>query len=152
VPALLRGQVFEDVTVGDRFRTASRTITETDLVTFVTLAGLTEPLFFDERAAAEAGYAGRLVPGALTFSYAEGLVMQSGAIHGTGMAFLGAAVDVKAPVFVGDTLTVVVEVTSARAVSSGGRGVVVTRNHVVKQDGTVVLVYEPARMLKGATA
>jgi hypothetical protein len=34
VPALLRGQVFEDVTVGDRFRTASRTITETDLVTW----------------------------------------------------------------------------------------------------------------------
>ena len=57
---------------GSRFRTASRTITETDLITFVTLAGMNEPLFYDEAGSLDAGYAGRLVPGALVFAYAEG--------------------------------------------------------------------------------
>ncbi|WP_395106234.1 hypothetical protein [Actinomadura sp. SCN-SB] len=39
VPQLLRGQTFEEMAVGDRFRTSARTITETDLIGFVTPAG-----------------------------------------------------------------------------------------------------------------
>jgi acyl dehydratase len=149
LPALLHGQTFEEMAVGSRFRTASRTITETDLVTFATLAGMNEPLFFDEAGSLDAGYAGRLVPGALVFSYAEGLVMQTGVIHGTGMAFLRADVSVQAPVFVGDTITVAVEVTVARAASTGARGVVTTRNTVLKRGGGAVLVYEPVRLIRG---
>jgi acyl dehydratase len=152
VPTLLRGQTFEEMVPGSRFRTASRTITETDLVNFVTLTGMTEPLFLDEAGSREANYAGRLVPGALVFSYAEGLVMQSGAMHGTGMAFLRADVDVKGPAFVGDTITVVVEVTGARPASSGPRGVVTIQNTVVTRAGGTVLVYEPVRLIRGRTA
>lgn len=40
---------------------------------------------------------GRLVPGALTFVFAEGLVIQTGVIHGTGLAFLGTELRVVAP-------------------------------------------------------
>ena len=149
VPALMHGRTYQQNVVGDTFRTAARTITEADVVTFVTLAGLNEPLFMDESGSKAAGYTGRLVPGTLTFTYAEGLVMQSGVIHGTGMAFLGSTMDVKAPVFVGDTITVVVEVLESRPTSKGDRGVVTTRNTVVKGDGTVVLVYEPKRMILG---
>jgi acyl dehydratase len=152
VPTLVHGQTFEEMVVGSRFRTASRTITETDLVTFVTLTGMNEPLFYDSAGSLEANYAGRLVPGALVFSYAEGLVMQTGVIHGTGMAFLRADVSVRAPAFVGDTITVVVEVTESRAASSGPRGVVTTRNTVVKRGGGAVLVYEPARLIRGRGA
>src|ERR1700759_2330594 len=97
VPALSHGQTFEEMTAGSRFRTASRTITETDLITFVTLTGMNEPLFLDEAGSLDAGYAGRLVPGALVFSYAEGLVMQTGVIHGTGMAVLRADVSARGP-------------------------------------------------------
>jgi acyl dehydratase len=152
LPTLVHGQTFEEMTVGSRFRTASRTITETDLVTFVTLTGMNEPLFLDEAGSLDAGYAGRLVPGALVFSYAEGLVMQTGVIHGTGMAFLRADVSVQAPVFVGDTITVVVEVAESRAASSGVRGVVTTRNTVLKRGGGTVLVYEPVRLIRGRAA
>jgi acyl dehydratase len=152
VPTLLRGQTFEEMVPGSRFRTASRTITETDLVNFVTLTGMTEPLFLDEAGSREADYTGRLVPGALVFAYAEGLVMQSGSIHGTGMAFLRAEVDMKGPGFVGDTITVVVEVAESRAASSGARGVVTTRNTVIKRGGGTVLVYEPVRLIRGRTA
>lgn len=149
IPTVMRGRTYQQNVVGDTFRTAGRTITEADMVAFVTLAGLNEPLFMDESGSKAAGYSGRLVPGTLTFTYAEGLVMQSGVIHGTGMAFLGSTMDVKAPVFVGDTITVVVEVLESRPTSKGDRGIVTTRNTVVKDDGTVVLVYEPKRMILG---
>jgi acyl dehydratase len=152
IPALTHGQTFEEMVAGDRFRTSSRTITETDLIVFVTLTGMNEPLFYDEAGSLDAGYAGRLVPGALVFSYAEGLVMQTGVIHGTGMAFLRADVSVRSPAFVGDTITVVVEVVSSRAASSGARGVVTTRNTVLKRGGGTVLVYEPVRLIRGRPA
>jgi acyl dehydratase len=149
IPAHLHGQTYHEMTPGSVYRTAGRTITEADLVTFVTLAGLVEPLFLDDSGSKAQGYTGRLVPGTLTFAYAEGLVMQTGVIHNTGMAFLGSSLDVKAPVFVGDTITVVVEVLESRPTSKGDRGIVTTRNTVVKGDGSVVLVYEPKRMIRG---
>src|SRR5437868_7804988 len=103
VPALLHGRTWQEMPVGFQFRTERRTISETDLINFVTLVGANEPLFFDEGFGAAHGYAGRLVPGMMTLSYAEGLVIQTGSIHGTGLAFLHMDLDIKAPVFVGDT-------------------------------------------------
>jgi acyl dehydratase len=152
IPLLMQGRTWQEMPVGLRFRTDGRTITETDVISFVTLAGVNEPLFFDERSGRANGYAGRLVPGMMTFSYAEGLVIQTGSIHGTGLAFLHTELDIKAPVFVGDTIAVVVEVTESRATSSGNRGLVTTVNTVYKQDGTIVMVYTPVRLtLGGAT-
>ncbi|MFI5040891.1 MAG: MaoC family dehydratase [Acidimicrobiales bacterium] len=149
VEPLARGRTWEEMDVGSRFRTASRTVTESDLMSFVTLFGFNEPLFWDARHAATAGYPGRLVPGALTYCIAEGLVLQSHVLHGTGLAFLGMQLDVKKPVFVGDTLDAVVEVTEARPASSGARGVVTTRVSVRNQDGDEVLVYVPVRLIRG---
>ncbi len=150
VPQLIHGRTWQEMPVGFTFRTDARTITETDLVSFTSLAGVIEPLFFDERFGAEHGYAGRVVPGMMTFSYAEGLVIQTGSIHRTGLAFLHMELDIKAPVFVGDTITVVVEVVESRAASSGNRGLVRTKNTVYKHDGTVAMIYSPLRLTKGA--
>jgi acyl dehydratase len=149
VQPLVRGQTWEEMKVGKAFRTASRTVTETDLVNFVTLFGFNEPLFWDAGHAAQAGYSGRLVPGALTYCMAEGLVIQSHVLHGTGLAFLGMQLDVKKPVFVGDTIHAIVEVTEARAASSGNRGVVTARVSVRNQDDEEVLVYIPVRLIRG---
>jgi len=137
--------------VGFAFRTSSRTITETDLVTFVSLTGASEPLFYDERFGREHGYAGRLVPGMQTFCYAEGLVIQTGSIHLTGLAHLHCEIDIKGPVYVGDTIHVVVEVTGQRPASKGNRGVVTTRNTVYNQHGIEVMIYQPVRLTRGAT-
>src|SRR5437763_3869903 len=111
VEPLVRGRTWEEMQVGSAFRTATRTVTETDLINFVTLFGFNEPLFWDARHAATAGYAGRLVPGALTYCLAEGLVMQTHCLDGTGLAFLHMELDVLRPVFVGDTLYAVCETT-----------------------------------------
>lgn len=135
--------------VGSVLTTSARTVTEADLVTFVTSAGFFEPLFLDARVAEGEPYNGRLVPGALTFVLAEGLVIQTGVIHGTGLAFLGADLKVLAPVYVGDTIAVSVEVTEARASRTAGRGVVTTTNTVCNQRGEEVLVYKPVRLIRG---
>jgi acyl dehydratase len=150
VEQLARGRTWEEMNVGSAFRTATRTVTETDLVNFITLFGFNEPLFWDARHAATAGYSGRLVPGALTYCMAEGLILQSHVLHGTGLAFLGMQLDVKRPVFVGDTLDAVVEVTGSRPASTGARGVVTTRVSVRNQRDEEVLVYTPVRLIRGS--
>lgn len=149
VPHLAKGLNWEDTPTGYAFRTARRTLTETDLVNFVGICGFTEPLFLDASNAAEGGYTGRLVPGSLTFCLAEGLVMQTNAIHGTGMAFMHMELDVKKPVYVGDTIEVVVEITESRASSRKGTGIVSATNTVFNQRGEVVLTYTPVRMIRG---
>jgi acyl dehydratase len=150
VAPLAVGRTWEETPVGFAFRTSSRTVTETDLIAFISLGGFTEPLFMDARHAAEGNYTGRLIPGALIYTLAEGLVLQTNVLHGTGLAFMHMELDVRRPVYVGDTLEVIVEVTESRASSKGGRGVVTSRNTVRNQRGEEVLVYTPVRLIRGS--
>ena len=144
----VQGLYWTQMTVGSAYSTASRTVTEVDLMRFVSM-GFTEPLFTDAAGAEAAGYRGRLVPGALTFCLAEGLLMQTNVIHGTGLAFLGTTLTVLAPVLIGDTICVSWEVTQARAASAGNRGIVTTRNLVRNSGGRVVMEYSPTRLIAG---
>jgi acyl dehydratase len=148
-PLLAQGQTWEEMTVGSVFRTAARTITETDLITFITWSGFNEALFLDASHAAGGGYTGRLVPGALVYCLGEGLVLQTNVLNGTGLAFMSMDLTIKRPAYVGDTIHVVVEVTEARAASTGQRGVVTTRNSVRNARGEDVLIYTPARLIRG---
>ena len=149
VEPLVRGLTFEQMTVGHAFRTARRTVTETDLVNFITWGGYTEPLFWDTSHAAEGGYTGRLIPGAMTYALAEGLVLQTNVLHGTGLAMLEMKLSIHAPVYVGDTLYAIVETTGSRPTSDGRRGVVSSRISVRNQRDEEVLVYTPTRLIRG---
>ena len=136
-----RGFAFEDLKVGFRFRTHRRTIMEADLAAFTNLTWLTEELFVvDEK------NKGRLVPGALVYSFAEGLLLPT--MQDTGLAFLNASLDVKGPTYVGDTIHVECEVTEQRLASKGDRGLVRFANRVLNQRGETVLEYNPLRLLK----
>ena len=140
-----RGFCYEDLKVGMRFRSHRRTIAEADLAHFVNLTWLTEELFAVENDSSRA-IKGRPVPGALVYSFAEGLLLPS--MQDTGLAFLNATLDVKAPTVVGDTIHVEVEVTECRLTSKGDRGLVRFANRVVNQRGETVIEYNPLRMLK----
>ena len=140
-----RGFSFEDLKLGFRFRTHRRTIAEADVAAFVNLTWLTEELFTVEDDAARA-IKGRAVPGALVYSFAEGLLLPT--MQDTGLAFLNATLDVKGPTLVGDTIHVEAEVTEHRLTSKGDRGLVRFANKVVNQRGEVVLEYNPLRLLK----
>jgi len=139
--------LWDELTVGDRFRTVGRTLTETDLVNFVNLSWLTEELFTNTEDRRSMAITGRVVPAALVYSCAEGLLLPL--IQGSGLAFLNATLDVKGPTFVGDTIHVECTVTEARRTAKGGRGLVRTENKVVNQKGETVLAYNPLRMMKG---
>jgi acyl dehydratase len=142
-----RGFAFEDLKPGMRFRTHRRTISEADLCAFVNLTWLTEELFAVAEDSARA-IKGRPVPGALVYSFAEGLLLPT--MQDTGLAFLNCTLDVKAPTVVGDTLHVECEVTEHRLTSKGDRGLVRFSNQVVNQRGETVLEYNPLRLLKRA--
>ena len=147
------GITFENFRPGDRFVTARRTITETEIMQFVSLVGLFEPLFIDaEYIRNESLYGERIAPGSLTFSMAEGLTVQTGIIHGTGMAFLGLEkMRLFAPVKVGDTIQVDIEVLDTKEVKSRSGGIVRFRQKVNNQRGETVMEYEVARMIKGSS-
>jgi acyl dehydratase len=140
-----RGFSFEDLRLGFRFRTHRRTIAESDVAAFVNLTWLTEELFTVADDAARA-IKGRAVPGALVYSFAEGLLLPT--MQDTGLAFLNATLDVKGPTVVGDTIHVECEVTEHRLASKGDRGLVRFANRVVNQRGETVLEYNPLRLLK----
>lgn len=141
LPVVGRGLAFDDLKPGYRFRTHRRTIAEADLVAFANLAWLTEELFTVQEAAKA-----RLVPGALVYAFAEGLLLPT--MQDTGVAFLNATLDVKAPTVVGDTIHVESEVVEHRLTSKGDRGLVRFSNRVINQKGEAVLEYNPLRLLK----
>ena len=88
------------------------------------------------------------MPGALCYTFAEGLLVQSTMEH-TGLAMLETELKVLAPTNVGDTIHVEVEVLSVRPTSKGNRGIVTTRNDVVNDKGETVVSYRAVRMMKG---
>jgi len=143
------GMYSEDLPVGRTFRTIGRTVTEDDITNFVNATGMVEVLFTNiEFLREESDIKQRLAPGALGYCFAEGLLVQSTMQH-TGFAFLHMDMNVHAPVFAGDTIHVEVEVIEERlSKNRPGRGLVRTRNKVVKQDGTVAITYTPLRMVK----
>ncbi len=145
IPVVGRGYAYDDLKVGFKFRTHRRTISEADAAAFVNLTWLTEELFVVEDDSARV-IKGRPVPGALVYSFAEGLLLP--AMQDTGLAFLNATLDVKAPTVVGDTIHVECEVREQRLASKGERGLVRFANRVVNQRGETVLEYNPLRLLK----
>ena len=137
--------------IGEVYRTLARTVSETDIVNFVNQCGFTEPLFIDmEYVKRESVFKRRAAPGALTFALSEGLVMQTGLIHGTGMAFLGGELKVVAPVLEGDTIRVEVEVADKRETKKPDRGIVTYRHRVLNQRDEVVLEATIQRMIRRA--
>jgi acyl dehydratase len=144
---------FEGFRVGDRYETLGRTVSDYEILAFATLAGFTEPLFMDlEYIQRESVFKTRVAPGVLTFAIAEGLVLQTGILHGTGLALLSYDVRVTGPVLAGDTVRVQVEVTDRRETKKADRGVVTFRHRMVNQRGETVMEATVARMVKRAAA
>lgn len=147
LPMLGRGFYWQELEVGQRFQTFRRTITETDIVNFISVTGMLEAIFIDttfEHGAIK----GRPVPGALTYTIIEGFVMQS-MVQGTGLAMLELNKKILAPVVAGDTVWAEIEVTHIRPTSKHNRAIVTSRIDVKNQHNTDVMTYTAVRMLAG---
>lgn len=149
-PVLGQGYYWQDLAVGQTFRTFRRTITETDLVNFISTTGMLEAIFID--ADFEGGaMSGRAVPAMLVSSLIEGLLFQS-MIQGTGLALLEMAITPRKPVLVNDTIWARVAVTGVRATSKHGRGIVDCEVTVFNQRDEAVLDYRVKRLSAGRPA
>ena len=142
-----QGAYWQDLTVGQRFDTFSRTITETDLVNFISCTGMLEAIFIDAHYP-DGAISGRVVPGALTYTLVEGLILQT-MIQGTGLAMLELTQKMHAPVCVGDTIRAEIEVTGVRPTSQHNRAVVDSSISIYNQHGTLVMHYTARRLLAG---
>ena len=148
LPALGQGFVWQQLSVGQKFRTFRRTITETDLVNFISVTGMLEAIFIDAEFDGGA-IPGRPVPAALTYAIIEGFILQT-MIQGTGLAMLELEQRILAPVKIGDTVWATVEVTEIKPTSKSGRAVVTSDINVFNQRSEKVMTYMAKRLLAGA--
>lgn len=145
-----QGYYWQELNEGNILKTFRRTVTETDLVNFISVTGMLEELFID--ASHQSGpVTGRLVPAALTYSLIEGMLLTT-MIQGTGLALLETHMKAVAPVLVGDTIYATVEVTDLRPTTKNNRAIVTSQVEVYKQDDSAVLSYKVVRMLAGDPA
>jgi len=133
----------DDFDVGDVYTTPAITVTETHVVNW---AGLTldfYPLHVDKEYAAKTEFGERLAHGPLIFALAVGLVSIAGFAGDSAVAWLGVDnLKMLAPVKMGDTITVVVEVTDKKTTSRPERGVQTWRYTVKNQRGESVMVFD----------
>jgi acyl dehydratase len=130
---------FEDMTVGSRWVSPRRTITEGDVSSFAGLSGDFNPLHVDSVFAETGPFGARVAHGALVFSIATGLRQQMPIFRGS----LRALLELRswrflAPVHLGDTVAVVTSVVSTRETSKPDQGIVVQQLEVVNQHGESV--------------
>jgi 3-hydroxybutyryl-CoA dehydratase len=147
LPLLGQGFYWQELKVCQRMRTLRRTLTETDLVNFISVTGMLEAIFIDAHYQ-HGAISGRPVPAALTYSIIEGFILQT-MIQGTGLAMLEMSQKIIAPVRVGDSVSAVVEVTEVKPTSKGNRAVVTSHVEVFNQSNEIVLTYTAKRMLAG---
>ncbi|UPV98904.1 MaoC family dehydratase N-terminal domain-containing protein [Halorussus gelatinilyticus] len=101
---------FDELDVGRRITTPSRTVTEADVTNFAGVSGDFNPIHTSATEAAESDFGERVAHGALVFSMMTGLVRRAGDRRADVVAFYGVdRLRFTAPVEFGDTIRVEME-------------------------------------------
>lgn len=123
------GMWFEDFTVGQRFTSAEREVTDHDLRAFAELSGDTHPLHTDPEYAATTRFGRPVLHGPYGLAVFFGLFHDLGLVPESVVALLDTNWRYLAPVHVGDTLSFEMTITRCRRGGGGEQGVV--NRHVV---------------------
>jgi 3-hydroxybutyryl-CoA dehydratase len=123
LPSNPRGMYFEEFEVGQKFISAGRTVTESDIVTFAGLSGDFNQIHVDAEYSKTSLAGQRVAHGLLGMSIASGLAVQTGVMEGTIIFFreINEWKFVK-PIFIGDTIHVELEVAETKALPRVGGG------------------------------
>lgn len=139
-PERIEGLWFEEYEPGQMLTTSGRTISEADIVNFSGLSGDFNQVHVNAEYAEGTIFGKRVAQGLLVLSIATGLLIQTGLLQGT----LGAFREIsrwkfRLPVFIGDTIHVVLKTLKTRPVPRMNGGVVVFGLDVVNQEDKVVM-------------
>jgi acyl dehydratase len=131
------GKYYEELNIGDHWVTQRRTVTETDLVNFTSFSWDIHPAHTDAEYA-RAQFGRRLFHGPGIFSMATGLEMALGIKRGTSIVMLAINNwNMKAPVFVDDTIYVKETVAAKRETSKSDRGIITFHLQILNQKDEV---------------
>jgi 3-hydroxybutyryl-CoA dehydratase len=121
-----RGMWFEEFEAGQQIITPSRTITESDIVSFAGLSGDYNQIHTDAEFARTTPYGQRIAHGLLVLSIASGLAMRTGVLEGTVIAFreINNWKFTKS-IFIGDTIHVVLNVIETKPIPRVGGGSII---------------------------
>lgn len=118
-------EYYEDLEIGERWKTHSKTITELEIVIFNNMMGLLLPAFVDENYIKEKTLFGRrFASGVMTIPFVAGLFSQLHILDDSLLAMLGMEAKMIKPVFAGDTIYVDARVVDKRETSKADRGIV----------------------------
>jgi phosphate acetyltransferase/phosphate butyryltransferase len=120
-----------DIAIGDTEKW-SRTVTESDVVLYAGLIGDRGPLHLDVPFAARTHFGGRLSYGMLHAGYIGATLAQ---LLGTGSAYVGQSLQFRAPVLIGDTITIETTVTR----KDEGRSRVFVHTTCTRADGVCAI-------------
>ena len=129
---------YEDVEIGEEFVSQTRTITESDVVSFAALSDDWSELHISEQFARGSAYGRRIAHGLLGLVITEGLKLRAGADEFAGIASLGWTWDFKGPIFLGDTIHVRCRLRDKRKTKKQGRGIFYLALQVINERGEVV--------------
>ena len=145
----IRGLYFEQYEIGMEITSQGRTITEADINTFAGLSGDYNQIHTDEVYASSSAFGQRVAHGLLVTSIVSGLAVQTGFMEGTVIAFREISQwKFSKPVFIGDTITVVIQVTNTKKMSRLNGGAVTFSLNVYNQSESVVQRGEWVILLK----
>lgn len=135
-----RGLYFEEFEIGKKFVSVGRTVTEHDIVTFAGLSGDFNQIHTDAEFSKNTVYGQRIAHGVLGLSIATGLVMRTGLLEGTVLAFR--EIDqwkFTKPIFIGDTIHVELEVIETKPLARLGGGSITIAVKVLNQNEEMVM-------------
>jgi acyl dehydratase len=134
-------KTYVEYSIGEKFMSYARTMTEADLVNYTNLAGLKLPLFIDaEFCKKHSMFGERVFPGLMTASIAAGMLEDI--LGKYTIAALGLdKFKFSAPVKIGDTLHSEITVEAKKDTSDGKRGVLTVRISVKNQKGETPLEF-----------
>ncbi|MDR3448608.1 MAG: MaoC/PaaZ C-terminal domain-containing protein [Alphaproteobacteria bacterium] len=134
----MRDLYYEDVRVGSEFVSVGRTVSELDLNMFAMLSGDMHPIHTDSVYAATTPFGQRILHGPFGVALAIGLFGRFSEFQLASIALTEIREwKFRAPVFVGDTLHLEMQITG-KTESKSGRGFIDRRMRLINQKGAVV--------------
>lgn len=133
----------DDFKLGEIYKTPRITVTETHVVNWAGLTGDFYPLHMDKVYAEGTQFGERLAHGPMIFALAVGLVSLAGFGKDAVIAWLGVDnLRMTAPVKIGDTITVTVEVKDQKPTSNPKKGVQTWLYTVLNQRDDKVMTFD----------